>query len=63
LQRRGSGALSKPSRRKSKKEQLAEDLRNSDLTAQAIGGRDDIVYGPHDSLPTCGEHVSRMKRG
>ena len=54
--------ISKPLRRKSKKEQIADELRAGDLSAQAVG-REDVIYGHHDSLPLCGEHVARMKRG
>lgn len=42
-----------------RKQQIAEELRASDLTAQ-VTGRDDIDYGHHESLPR-GEHVARIK--
>lgn len=48
---------SKP-QRKSKKKQIEEQFRESDLTAARSGGRPDVDYGPHDSLPR-GEHVAR----
>lgn len=48
----------KPSRRKSRKEQIEEELRASDLSGQ-LAQRDNIEYGPHDSLPR-GEHVARL---
>jgi len=47
-------------KRKSKKVQIEEALRRSDLTAQ-LADRQDIEYGHHDQLPR-GEHVARMKR-
>lgn len=50
--------ISRPPRRKSRKEQIAEDLSASDLGAQMCE-RTDIEYGPHDSLPR-GEHVARL---
>ena len=56
-----SNIIPKPPRRKSKKEQVADELRESDLTALETDRRD-IEYGPHDSLPS-GQHVARIKRG
>lgn len=53
-------ALNAQPRKKSKKVQIEEQLKRSDLTAQEVG-RDDIEYGHFDSLPR-GEHVARMKR-
>ena len=47
-------------RKKSKKIQIEEALRRSDLGAQ-LAERTDVEYGHHDSLPR-GEHVARMKR-
>jgi len=46
-------------KRKSKKIQVEEALRRSDLSAQIVN-RNDIEYGPHDCLPR-GEHVARLK--
>ena len=46
-------------KRKSKKIQIEEALRRSDLSAQ-LCDRKDIEYGPHDCLPR-GEHVARLK--
>lgn len=43
--------------RKSKKKQVEEALRESDLSAQ-LSGRDNIDYGHHETLPR-GEHVAR----
>jgi hypothetical protein len=48
-------------KRKSKKLQVEEALRRSDLTG-TLAERDDVEYGPHDCLPR-GEHVARMKGG
>ena len=48
-------------KRKSKKIQVEEALRRSDLTAQ-IADRRDIEYGHHDQLPR-GEHVARLRNG
>lgn len=45
-------------KKKSKKIQVEEALRRSDLTAQSVG-REDIEYGHFDSLPR-GEHVARL---
>lgn len=42
-----------------KKQKIADQLRESDVTAQ-LSGRDDIMYGPHDSLPP-GQHVARRR--
>lgn len=53
-------ALNSQPKRKSKKIQIEEALRRSDLTAREVG-RDDIEYGHHDQLPR-GQHVARMKR-
>ena len=53
--------ISKPLPRKSKKQQIADELAASDLGAQ-LAERDNIEWGHHDSLPR-GEHVARMKRG
>lgn len=50
---------SKPQRR-SKKPKIEDQLRDSDVMAQMIGGRDDVVYGPHDALPQGGDHVARI---
>jgi len=47
-------------KRKSKKIQIEEALRRSDLSAQIVG-RTDVEYGPHDCLPR-GEHVARMRK-
>lgn len=47
-------------RRRSKKQQTEDELRDSDVTAQ-LSGRDNIVYGHHDSLPR-GEHVARRTK-
>lgn len=49
-------AHAKP-QRKSKKKQVEEALRESDLSAQ-LSGRLDIDYGHHETLPR-GEHVAR----
>ena len=46
-------------RKKSKKVQIEDALRLSDLGAQIVE-RDDIEYGHFDSLPR-GEHVARLK--
>lgn len=48
-------------RKVSKKQKLVDELRASDLTAQAVGGRDDVEYGLHDSLPR-GEHVANRRK-
>ena len=53
-------ALNSQPKKKSKKIQIEEALRRSDLSAQIVN-RQDIEYGPHDSLPR-GEHVARMNR-
>jgi hypothetical protein len=50
-------AAPRPRAKKQKQEEL---LRASDLTAELSGGRDDIIYGHHESLPR-GEHVARIK--
>lgn len=47
-------------RKKSRKVQIEEQLKRSDLTAQ-LSGRDDIEYGHHESLPR-GEHVARLRK-
>ena len=47
-------------RKKSRKVQIEEQLKRSDLTAFETG-RTDIEYGHFDSLPR-GEHVARLKR-
>jgi len=44
-----------------RKPKIEDQLRDSDVLAKEVG-RTDILYGPHDSLPQCGEHVSRLKR-
>ena len=44
--------------KRSKKQRIEEELKQSDLTAQ-LSGRDDVEYGHHDSLPR-GEHVTRL---
>ena len=56
-----AASVSKPPRRRSKKELQAEELRRSDLTAQLAGRDDEIEYGPHDSLPR-GEHIARLSK-
>jgi hypothetical protein len=43
------------------KQKIEDQLRASDVTALETG-RQDIVYGPHDSLPQCGEHVARLRK-
>jgi len=53
--------LNSQPKRKSKKIQIEEALRRSDLTAQISGGRDDVEYGHHDQLPR-GEHVARLSK-
>lgn len=50
--------LQRPHRR-SKKQQVEEDLRRSDLTAQCAE-RTDIEYGHYESLPR-GEHIANRK--
>jgi hypothetical protein len=52
-------ALNSQPKKKSKKIQIEEALKRSDLTAQSAE-RDDIEYGHHESLPR-GEHVARLK--
>jgi hypothetical protein len=52
-------ALNSQPKRKSKKIQIEEALKRSDLTAREVG-RDDIEYGHHDQLPR-GEHVARLR--
>lgn len=52
-------ATTRPQRR-SKKQQIEDQLRESDLSAQ-LSGRDNIEYGHHESIPR-GEHVARQKR-
>lgn len=52
-------ALNAQPKRKSKKLQVEEALRRSDLTAQEVG-RTDIEYGHHETLPRS-EHVARLK--
>lgn len=52
--------LSRP-RRKSRKQQVEEELKASDVTA-TLAERENIIYGPHDSLPQCGEHIARVRR-
>lgn len=47
-------------KKKSKKIQVEEALRLSDLTAQEVG-RTDIEYGHHETLPR-GEHVARITK-
>lgn len=51
--------LNSKSKRRSKKEQIAEELRDSDLMAK-LTGRTDIEHGHHDTLPQ-GQHVARMQ--
>lgn len=46
-------------RARAKKQKIEEQLRASDLTGH---DRTDIIYGPHDALPQCGEHVARLGR-
>lgn len=46
-------------RSRTKKQKIADELRESDVTARLVG-RTDVEYGPHDSLPR-GEHVSRLR--
>ena len=53
-------ALNSQPKKKSKKIQIEEALRRSDLSAQ-LAERDNIEYGPHDSLPR-GEHVFRLQK-
>ena len=52
-------ALNSQPKKKSKKIQIEEALRRSDLGAQ-LAERTDVEYGHHDSLPR-GEHVARIK--
>lgn len=47
-------------RKKSRAQKTVEELRASDLTAQAVG-RTDVEYGLHDSLPR-GEHVANLRK-
>ena len=47
-------------RSRSKKQKIADKLRESDVTARMVGGRPDIEYGPHDTLP-LGEHVANRR--
>lgn len=47
-------------KRKSKKIQVEEALRRSDLTGR-LAERDDVEYGDHDQLPR-GEHVARLSK-
>lgn len=54
-----SDTVREPRKKLSRKQQVVEELRASDLTAQEVG-RLDIEYGHHDSLPR-GEHVARIK--
>ena len=49
-------------RSRARKKKIEDQLRESDVTAQLSGGREDVVYGPHDSLPQCGEHVARLRK-
>lgn len=51
-------SLTPAPRSRAKKRRIEEELRASDLTAQAAG-RTDVEYGHHESLPR-GEHVARM---
>jgi hypothetical protein len=53
-------ALNSQPKKKSKKIQVEEALRRSDLTAMETG-RTDIEYGHHETLP-CGEHVARITK-
>lgn len=52
--------LAKQPRRKNKRERIAEELKASDYSAHPMD-RNDVGYGPHDSLPQCGESVARLK--
>lgn len=54
-------APARTSRRKSREDRYVEQLKNSDIGA-LTAERDNIVYGPHDSLPQAGEHVARLGR-
>lgn len=55
------GKATVPTRRVSKKQEIVEELKASDLTAQMVG-REDIEYGTHEQLPK-GEHVANMGAG
>lgn len=46
-------------RSQTKKQKIADELRESDVTARLVG-RTDVEYGPHDSLPR-GEHVANRR--
>lgn len=52
--------ISKPLPRKSKKQQVADELAASDLGAQ-LAERDNIEWGHHDSLPR-GEHIANLRK-
>lgn len=52
----------KPERRRNKREQIREELKNSDPLAQLMD-RKEIVYGLPDELPQCGESVARLGKG
>lgn len=47
-------------RSRSKKQKVEDELRRSDLTAQLCGGRPEIEYGHHETLPR-GEHVANKR--
>lgn len=47
-------------RSRSKKQKVEDELRRSDLTAQLCGGRPEIEYGHHETLPR-GEHVANRR--
>lgn len=48
-------------RSRSKKQKIEDQLRESDWTAQLSGGRTDVEYGHHESLPR-GEHVANLRK-
>lgn len=56
-----SPRLEKQPRRKNARQRIAEDLKASDVSAQ-LAGRDNIEYGPYDSLPQGGEHIARVRK-
>lgn len=51
--------LEKQPRLKNARQRIVEDLKASDVTG-LMAERDNIVYGPHDQLPQCGEPVARL---
>lgn len=59
LHRRRDAPERPAARSRSKKQNTADALRESDLTAR-LAGRDDVEYGHHDSLPR-GEHVANKR--